>query len=257
MPTETISIRTRDGDCPAFAVRPDGTGPWPGVILFMDAGGIRPAVVGMAERLAHAGYLVLLPDMFYRYGSYGPFVPRDVFAGNFRAILGPLVATTGNDKAAADCEAFIAWFDARDDVAGTRLGAVGFCMGGGMALAAAATWPDRFAAVASYHGGNLATDLPTSPHRLVQHLQAEVLVAAASDDASYPPAMAERFEAALTDAGVAFTSETYPAAHGWMKPDFPVYDEAQADRGWAALLALFDRTLGFDRHQPDSRADCR
>ncbi len=243
MPTREIVIATPDGDCRAFAIRPDGDGPWPGAIVFMDAGGIRPAIIGMAERLARAGYLVLLPDMFYRFGPYGPFVPREVFAGDFRAILGPLVATTGNDKAAADCAAFIAWFDAQDDVAGRALGAVGFCMGGGMALAAAATYPDRFAAVASYHGGNLATDLPTSPHRLAAHLKAEVLVAAATNDASYPPAMAERFETALTEAGVRFTSEIYPAAHGWMKPDFPVYDAAQADRGWTALLALFDRTL--------------
>jgi carboxymethylenebutenolidase len=240
VPTETITIRTDDGDCPAFAIRPDGAGPWPGVILFMDAGGIRPALIGMAERLARAGYLVLLPDMFYR---YGPFVPREVFAGDVRAILGPLVATTGNDKAAADCKAFLAWFDTQPDVAGPLLGAVGFCMGGGMALAAAGTWPDRFAAVASYHGGNLATDLPTSPHLLAPHLKAEVYIAAATDDASYPPAMADRLETALTDAGVVFATETYPAAHGWMKPDFPVYDAAEAERGWAALLALFGRTL--------------
>lgn len=243
MPTRKVIIRTRDGECPAFAVRPDGKGPWPGVIMFMDAGGIRPAIVGMAEQLARGGYLVLLPDLFYRYGPYGPFVPREVFAGDFRAILGPLVATTGNDKAAADCEAFLGWFDAQEDVAGTMLGAVGFCMGGGMALTAAGTYPARFAAVASYHGGNLATDLPTSPHRLAAQLRAEVLVAAASNDASYPPAMAERLETALTQAGVRFTTETFPAAHGWMKPDFPVYDAAQADRGWTALLALFDRTL--------------
>ena len=243
MPTESIEIATVDGNCPAFVMRPGGTGPWPGVIVFMDAGGIRPALIGMAERLARAGYLVLLPDMFYRFGPYGPFVPREVFAGDFRAILGPLVATTGNDKAAADCAAFLAWFDAQADVSGTMLGAVGFCMGGGMALAAAGTWPDRFAAVASFHGGNLATELPTSPHRLAPQLKAEVYIAAATDDASYPPAMAERFEAALTDAGADFTTETYPAAHGWMKPDFPVYDGAQAERGWAALLTLFERTL--------------
>lgn len=244
MPTAKIEIAASDGTCPAYVMRPDGAGPWPGVILFMDAGGIRPALLGMAERLARAGYLVLLPDIFYRFGPYGPFVPREVFAGDFRAILGPLMATTGNDKAAADCAAFLAWFDAQADVAGRRHGAVGFCMGGGMALAAAGTYPERFAAVASYHGGNLATDAPTSPHRLAPALQAEVYVAAASNDASYPAAMAERFEAALTEAGVVFTSETYPAAHGWMKPDFPVYDETQAERGWTALLALFARTLG-------------
>ena len=113
---------------------PDRGGPWPAVILYMDAGGIRPAMVDMAQRLAGAGYVVLLPDLFYRYGPYGPFVPREVFAGDFRAVLGPLMATTGNDKAAGDTHAFLGYLDTRDDVAGRRIGAVGFCMGGGMAF---------------------------------------------------------------------------------------------------------------------------
>lgn len=243
MPNELVTIRTRDGDCPAFVLRPEASGPLPAVIFYMDAGGIRPGVVAMAQQLADAGYLVLLPDLFYRYGPYGPFVPREVFAGDFRAILGPLVATTGNDKAAADTEAFLAMLDSRDDVAGTRVGAVGFCMGGGMAIAAAGSYPARFAAVASYHGGNLVADVPASPHRFVEGLQAEVYIAAATNDASYPPAMAERFEAALAGAAVTFTAETYEAAHGWMKPDFPVYDAAEAGRGWTAMLALFQRTL--------------
>ena len=243
MPTETIMIRTHDGDCPVSVIRPDGTGPWLAVIFLMDAGGIRPAITAMADRLARAGYLVLLPDLFYRFGAYGPFVPREVFAGDFRAILGPLMATTGNDKAAADCEALLAWLEAQGDVAGAAVGAVGFCMGGGMALAAAGTYPDCFAAVASFHGGNLANNAPTSPHLLAPHLQAEVLIAAATDDASYPPAMAERFETALVDAGMQYTAETYSAAHGWMMPDFPVHDHDQAERGWTALLALFERTL--------------
>ncbi|GGE09150.1 hypothetical protein GCM10011529_14400 [Polymorphobacter glacialis] len=222
---------------------PAGDGPWPAVIMYMDAGGIRPAMSAMAQQSADAGYLVLLPDMFYRFGPYGPFVPREVFAGDFRAVLGPLMATTGNDKAAADTGALLAWLDTRGDVAGWRVGAVGFCMGGGMAIAAAATWPDRFGAVASFHGGNLATDAPTSPHLLAGAIEAEVLVAAAENDGSYPPAMAARLEAALTEGGVRYEAETYPAAHGWMMPDFPVYDEAAAERGWAAMLALFGRAL--------------
>jgi len=213
------------------------------VIFYMDAGGIRPAVIEMAQRLADYGYVVLLPDLFYRYGPYGPFVPREVFAGNFRAILGPLMATTGNDKAAEDTGAWLAYLDTRTDVAGRSVGAVGFCMGGGMAITAAGTYPDRFAAVASFHGGNLATDAPTSPHLSAPRIKAEVYVAAAENDGSYPPAMAERFEKALADAGVRYTAETYPAAHGWMKTDFPVYDAVQAERGWVAMLALFARNL--------------
>ncbi|WP_267353728.1 MULTISPECIES: dienelactone hydrolase family protein [unclassified Methylobacterium] len=243
MPTERVTIRMRDGDCRSHIVTPDGVGPWPAVILYMDAGGIRPAMRDMAEQLAAAGSVVLLPDLFYRYGPYGPFVPKEVFKGDFRAILGPLMATTGNDKAAADTEAFLAYLDTRSDITGRGIGAVGFCMGGGMALASAGTYPDRFAAVASFHGGNLATDAPTSPHLFAPKLKAEIYIGAAENDGSYPPAMAERLEKALTQAGVRFTAETYPAAHGWMMPDFPVYDPAAAERGWGALRELFRRTL--------------
>ena len=124
-----------------------------------------------------------------------------------------------------------------------KVGAVGFCMGGGMAIVAAGTHPERFAAVASFHGGNLATDAPTSPHLVAPTLKAEVYVAAAENDRSYPPEMAERLEAALAQAGVRYAAETYPAAHGWMMPDFPVYDRSAAERGWDAMLALFERTL--------------
>ncbi len=248
MPNEQVAIRTRDGDYPCHVMIPASGGPWPGVIFYMDAGGIRPALLDMAQRLADNGYVVLLPDLFYRYGPYGPFVPKEVFAGDFRAILGPLMATTGNDKAAEDTEALLAYLDTRNDVAGRQVGAVGFCMGGGMALAAAGTYPDRFAAVASFHGGNLATDAPASPHLFAPKLKAEVYIAAAENDRSYPPEMAERLEKALTQDNVRYSTETYPAAHGWMKPDFPVYDHAAAERGWVEMLALFARNL---RHGGD------
>jgi carboxymethylenebutenolidase len=243
MPVQPIAVRTRDGACPTHILAPDGAGPWPAVILYMDAGGIRPALVEMARRLAAGGYLVVLPDLFYRYGPYGPFVPAEVFKGDFRRILGPLMATTDAIKAADDTGALLAHLDTRGDVAGRRIGAVGFCMGGRMALTAAGTYADRFAAVASFHGGHLATEEPTSPHRMARRLEAEVYIAAAQNDGSYPPAMAERLEAALARASVRYRAETYPAAHGWMMPDFPVHDRAAAERGWEAMRALFDRTL--------------
>lgn len=244
MAHERLTIRTSDGECPSYLFTPaDGEGCWPAIIIYMDAGGIRPALIDMAQRLANAGYVVLLPDLFYRYGPYGPFVPKEVFAGDFRAALGPLMATTDNLKAAQDTGALLAYLDTRTDVAGKRVGAVGFCMGGGMAIAAAGTWPDRFVAVASFHGGRLATEDPASPHLFAPALKAELYIAAAQDDSSYPPDMAQRFEAALDEAGVRYRAETYPAAHGWMKPDFPVYDHDQAERGWAEMLDLFARTL--------------
>lgn len=242
MPQEQATITTRDGDCPAHLFMP-GDGPGgPAIIFYMDAGGIRPAVLGMAGRLADAGYVVLLPDLFYRYGPYGPFDPTEVFKGDVRAILGPLMATTGNAKAAEDTGAFLAFLDSRADLQGEKVGAVGFCMGGGMAIAAAGTWPDRFAAVASFHGGNLATSVSDSPHLYAPKLQAELYIAAAEKDHSYPPAMAERLERALDEAQVRYSAEIYPAAHGWMMPDFPVYDEVAAERGWREMLAFFDRT---------------
>ncbi len=244
MTHEQIAIQTRDGECHAHVMTPGDGGPWPATIFYADAGGIRPAVIEMAQRLADAGYIVLLPDLFYRYGPYGPLVPKEVFKGDVGAILGPLMATTGNAKAAEDTEAFLAYLGTRSDVAGGKVGAVGFCMGGGMAITSAATYPDHFAAVASFHGGNLATDAPSSPHLLAPKLKAEVYVAGADNDGSYPPAMAERLEAALTEAGVRHLAEIYPgAAHGWMVPDFPVYDPASAERGWKSMLALFNRNL--------------
>jgi len=247
MPYEQTTIRTGDGDCPvcpAHVFTPDGAGPWPAAIMYMDAGGIRPTALEMAGRLAESGFVVLLPDLFYRFGAYGPLVPEEVFKGDVMAILGPLMATTGNDKAATDTKSYIAYLDSRPDVKRGRFGAVGFCMGGGMAITSAATYPDRFAAAASFHGGNLATDAPTSPHRFAARLQAELYIAAAENDAHYPADMAERFEASLQDAGVPYRAETYlGAAHGWMMPDFPVYNRTAAERGWSALLALFKRTL--------------
>ena len=245
MSHEHSMIRTSDGECPCDLFTPtSGDGPWPAVILYMDGVGIRPALTDVARRLADTGYVVLLPDLFYRFGPYGPFVPKEVFAGDPRAVLGQQIASTNNLKAAQDTGALLAYLDSRDDVAGRRIGAVGFCMGGGMAIAAAGTWPDRFAAVASFHGGRLATDDPASPHLLAPRLRAELYIAAAANDASYPPEMAERFEAALDEAGVRYRAETYLAAHGWMKPDFPVYDHEQAERGWAEMGTLFARTLG-------------
>ncbi|MCR0984850.1 dienelactone hydrolase family protein [Roseomonas populi] len=244
MPHEQITIATTDGECPAHLFTPDASRHAPAIIFYMDAGGIRPVELAMAERLSKAGYVVLLPDLFYRFGAYGPLEPKEVLAGDFRAVLGPLMATTSNAKAAEDTRAFLADLDTRGEVQGRKFGAVGFCMGGGMAIAAAGTWSDRFAAVASFHGGNLATDASDSPHRYAPQLEAELYVAAAENDGSYPPAMAERFERALDAAQVRYRAETYPAAHGWMKPDFPVYDEAAAERGWKEMLGFFKRTLG-------------
>lgn len=243
MTHDLIVIPTADGECPAHVLAPANGSGGPGIVFYFDAGGIRPPVLAMAQRLADAGYVVLLPDLFYRHGPYGPFVPAEVMAGDMMAILGPLIASTGNAKSAEDTDAFLAALDARGDVHGKAIGTVGFCMGGPMAIAAAGTRPDRIRAVACFHGSGLATDASDSPHLYASRLQAELYVALATDDPHCPPGMAARFERALGEAGVAYTAETYLAAHGWMKPDFPVHDEQQAERGWHAMTAFFERTL--------------
>jgi carboxymethylenebutenolidase len=244
MAHEQVSIRTKDGDCPTHVFTPDGTGPWPAVIFYMDALAMRPAVIEMATRLSDGGYVVLLPDLFYRFGPYAAIDPKEAFKGDLFAVIGPMIKTTSNAKAAEDTEAFLAYLDTRSDVAGTRIGTVGFCMGGGMALTVAGTYPDRVGAAVSFHGGNLATDAPDSPHLLAPKMQAEIYVAGADNDKSYPPEMAAKLEAALTSAGVTHRAEIYEnAAHGWMKPDFPIYDKEAAERGWREMFAVFDRAL--------------
>lgn len=247
MKHQEVTVRTRDGQCPVHVFTPGGAGPWPVVIVYMDAFGIRPALLQVGERLAGGGYVVLVPDLFYRYGAYGPLDPKEAFAGDFRAMVGPLMATTDNAKAAQDTEALLAYLATRGDVTG-KVGTVGFCMGGGMGIAAAGTYPDRIAAAISFHGGRLATDDPTSPHLLAPKIRAELYVAVADNDRSYPPEMVERFRKALDDAGVRYRCEVYRgASHGWMKPDFPVYDKAAAERGWSEMFALFDRVLKGQR----------
>jgi carboxymethylenebutenolidase len=244
MSQEQIVLQAAEGACKAHVLTPQGAGPWPGVIFYMDGFGIRPGMIQMASRVAAQGYVVLLPDLFYRYGAYGPLDPKEVLKGDFRAIIGPLMGSTDNHKAAQDTAAYIAYLDSRPNVEREKIGTVGFCMGGGMALTAAAYYPDRVGAAASFHGGNLATDQPTSPHLLLDRIKAEVYVAVADHDQSYPPEMAERFERAANAAGLNYKSELYAGKlHGWMKPDMPVYDAEAAERGWSELFALYGRTL--------------
>jgi carboxymethylenebutenolidase len=245
MDDEQVSIHTRDGECPAYVFTPSDGGRHPAVIFYMDGLGIRPTIFEMGQRLADYGYVVLVPDLFYRAGPYEALDPKKVFAsGDVRAAIGHLFASTDNRRAGEDTEAFLAYLESRPDVAGTKVGTTGYCMGGGMSLTAAGTYPARVAGAASFHGGNLATDSELSPHLLAPQIEARVYVAGAENDNSYPPEMAERLERALTDAGVDHRCETYPGAlHGWTMADFPVYNEVAAERHWDELAALFAGTL--------------
>jgi carboxymethylenebutenolidase len=245
MSHEQVSIHTRDGDCPSHVFTLPRAGRYPAVIFYMDGLGIRPTIFEMGQRLADHGYVVLVPDLFYRAGPYEPLEPQTVFAsGNVREAIGHLLTSTDNRRAAEDTEAFLGYLDTRADVAGPKVGTTGYCMGGAISLTAAGTYPDRIAAAASFHGGNLATDSELSPHLLAPQITARVYVAGADHDDSYPPEMAARLDGALTDAHVDHRCEIYLGArHGGTMTDFPVYDENAAERHWRELLLLFDDTL--------------
>jgi carboxymethylenebutenolidase len=195
--------------------------------------------------LAGHGYVVLVPDLYYRFGRYEALDPKVVFAsGDVRGNIGHLLASTDNRRAGEDTEAFLAYLDSRDDVARTKVGTTGYCMGGAISLTAAGTYPDRIGAAASFHGGNLATDSELSPHLLASRITARVYVAGADQDNSYPPEMAARLEQALGEAGVDHRCEIYLGAlHGWTMTDFPVYNESAAERHWDELLTLFAEAL--------------
>jgi carboxymethylenebutenolidase len=245
MSRASIEIRTADGVCPASLFRPAGNGPWPGVIIYMDGPGIRPVLFDMGERLASNGYLVLLPDLFYRAGPYAPVDVKTLFSDpEKRAAHGRLFTSTSNTKAAADTRAFLDYLDSTSELRGRKIGVTGYCMGGGMVLTAAATYPDRIGAAASFHGGRLATDSDDSPHKLAAKITARVLVAGADNDQGFPPEQAEKLDAALTAAQVDHRVEIWAgAAHGWTMKDIPIYNEAAAELHWKQMLALFDQTL--------------
>jgi carboxymethylenebutenolidase len=246
MPRQQVLIPTDDGECPTSVFTAgDGAGPWPATIIFMDGLGIRPVLLEMAQRLANAGFVVLLPDLFYRAGPYEPLDAKAVFAsGDVRKALRPLMTSTDNRRAAQDTAALLTYLDGRSDVSSTKVGTTGYCMGGGISLTVAATYPDRIAAAASFHGGSLATDSELSPHLLAQSMRGRIYIGAADNDGSYPPQMAARLCEALMAASVDHRHDLYVgSAHGWTMKDFPVYDAPAAERHWEELLALFEKSL--------------
>jgi carboxymethylenebutenolidase len=241
-----IALPTPDGPARAFVFTPPGEGPWPAAIFFMDGPAIRPALFEMCERLAGHGYYVLLPDMFWRVGPYAPIDIAAVFKDETtrRAVFGPMMASTDAEKSMRDTAACLDYLAAQPQVLGDKVGVTGYCMGGGMALRAAGTFPERIAAAAAFHGGRLATDAPDSPHRLAGKIKAKVLVAGADEDADFPPEQAERLKAALDAAGIDNVVTIYQGArHGYAPPDMPVYDREASERHWRELLALFDGVL--------------
>jgi len=239
-----IEIRTQDGVAKAGLFQAQGGGKAKaGVILYMDAFGPRPALDGMAERLASEGYAVLVPDLFYRNAPYGPFDAKTAFNDEkTRNELMALINGVSQDMTRRDTGAFLDALAANG--ATGPVGTVGYCMGGGRAINAAAAHPDRIAAAASFHGGNLASDAADSPRANAASIKARVYVGTAGVDRSFPPEQSARLAEAFRTAEIDHVIENYIGMqHGWCVPDHGVYDEAGAERHWRRLTTFFAETL--------------
>jgi carboxymethylenebutenolidase len=198
----------------------------------------------MAQRLASHGYVVALPNLYHR-TPFAPFDPKQVAVeGPERARFKGMVASINGPLVMRDTSAVMAHLDTLATVRRSAIGALGYCMGGGYALAAAGTFPERVAVAASFHGGALATDKPDSPHLLAPQMRARVYVGAAGIDPTFPEEQRQRLETALTQAGVSHTIETYEnAKHGFAVYGHLVYDKEASERHWGRLLGLLDETL--------------
>jgi carboxymethylenebutenolidase len=245
MSGERIDLRSNDGVLDVHVFAPESTsGPWPAMVLYMDAFGIRPALAQMAERLASNGYTVALPNLYYR-TPFAPFAPNVVATeGPERERFKGMIASINQKMVMNDTRLVIDVLDRHPSVRPGALGTVGYCMGGGYALSAAGMFPDRVVVAASFHGGSLATDKPDSPHRLAPQMRARVYIGAAEIDASFPPEQQVRLERALTDAGVQHTMEIYPKAkHGFAVTGHIAFDNGAAETHWRRLLDLLKETL--------------
>lgn len=248
MPPIEIDVPAAEGVAEACFVKPDGPGPYPGVLLFMDVFGLRPQISEMATRIAGRGYAVLAPNLFYR-TVRGPLVEAgelldDASRGAAFARLLPSLRALTPGRIVADTAAYLDFLAERDDVAAGPAGVVGYCMGGRNALIVAAAHPERFAMLAGFHAGGVVTDGPDSPHRSVPSITAEVYFGHADNDGSMTPEHIKALEEALESAGVTHTSELYEGApHGFTMADTSAHHPAGEQRHWAALFDLLDRAL--------------
>jgi carboxymethylenebutenolidase len=242
---QAVDIKTADGVADSHVFYPDGPGSWPGVVFFMDGLGIRPEMLAMARRLAAAGYYVVQPNLFYRAGRSPLLDAAKVFTDDAeRAKLMGLIKQLTPDVVVRDAGAWLQFLSQQPQVKGSKVGTVGYCMGGAMVLRAAAHYPDRVVAGASFHGGRLGADSPESPHHLAPRIRARLHIGMAETDDSMTPEMGARLTAALDKAGVDYQAEIYPGTrHGWTVADTPVYQREGAERHWDRLLALFRTTL--------------
>jgi carboxymethylenebutenolidase len=244
MPSITDTVATPDGTCTVTLHTPAGTGPWPAVIMYPDAGGVRDAIQGMAATVADFGYAVLVPDFYYREAPWAPFSMATAFGDpDERKRLMSMMGNVTPERMGSDAGAFISYLLGRPEVSGDKVGTTGYCMGGRMSLVVAGRQPERVGAAASFHGGGLASEDPGSPHLLADKMQAAVYVAGAQNDQSFTPEQAETLDKTLTAAGVQHTIEIYPAGHGFAVPDNTPYDADAASRHYAATKEFFGANL--------------
>jgi len=236
-----VTIKTADGTCDAYFVHP-ASGTAPGVLLWPDIFGLRPAMKTMAKRLAENGYSVVVVNPFYR-TKKAPTAEQGA-ATSIQSLM-PLAQALTETTNMADAKAFVAWLDQQPSVAKNRkVGTQGYCRGGPLAFRTAAAVPDRVGAVASFHGGGLVTTQPNSPHVLASKTKAQFLIAIAANDDQRAPTDKDVLKKTFEDAKLPAEIEVYTgAAHGWCPPDSTVYNEAQAEKAWARLLVLFGKAL--------------
>ncbi|ODS54868.1 MAG: dienelactone hydrolase [Acidobacteria bacterium SCN 69-37] len=235
-----VTITTPDGSADAYFVHPVA-GTAPGVLIWPDIFGLRPAFRQMGKRLAESGYAVLVVNPFYRVQK-APTAPQG--SATPIAEMRPLAGALNETTHMTDARAFIGWLDAQRSVATNRkIGTQGYCMGGPMAFRTAAAVPGRVGAVASFHGGGLVTTAPTSPHLQAAKTQAQFLVAIAANDDARAPEEKTVLRDTFTAAGRPAEIEVYAGAHGWCPPDSAVYSEPLAEKAWSRLLDLYGRAL--------------
>ncbi|QOV33483.1 dienelactone hydrolase family protein [Streptomyces ferrugineus] len=243
-----VDLPIEDGVADAYLAHPGDGLPRPGVLLYQDAFGLRPHLRRMADRLAGAGYAVLVPNVFYRHGrspvfDLPEFIDPEARPELWQKIV-PVMRSLTPELAVRDAGAYLRWMAERPEIADGPVALTGYCMGARLVLRTAGAYPDRVAAAAGFHGGQLATDAEDSPHLAAEHITAELYFGHADADQSMPPEQMERLAAALTAAGVRHRYEVYEGAHhGYTQADTSAYDEAAAERHWAALLDLLKRTF--------------
>ncbi|CAO5236732.1 dienelactone hydrolase family protein [Frankia sp. AgKG'84/4] len=249
MPVTELDVHTSDGVMDVHlhtppAGRADGGAPLPVAILYPDAAGVRPAAHEMAERLAAEGYAVALTNYYYRYGPFTFDITTAFVDPDERAQVMARMAQADPRLVVQDTAALLDLLATRDDLRTDKVGAYGYCRGGLMAFTLAGALPERVAAAASFHGGGIATEEPTSPHHRAGDIQAALYFGIAADDRTCTPEQQKLLIAALDAAGVRYELEHYDAPHGFAVPDHVgAYDEAAAARHWEKLTELFAREL--------------